>query len=148
MAVPNTRVRTSHALAIRVRGVTIGRIQSWTTNLGRSVEPIFELNPETSGEAVENVPGNVSGLTISVNRADLYGMKMEQAFGGKDLSMLSDQTNPFEVVEVWKNPDGSTEIYLYENCWFTAINRSMSASGNRIVIADGTIAYLRRRKIS
>jgi len=146
--IPNTKVRTGHAVAIRVRGVTIGFITSWAYNLNRDISAVYELNPQTSGEPVENVPGNVTNLTISVQRADLYISKMEEAFGGQDISMLSDQSIPFEVYEVWNNPDGTREMYVYTDCWFSRIGRRIESTGDRVVRADAEITYVRRVKVS
>lgn len=148
--IPNTtlRVRTSHSLAIRVNGKTIGLIQTLGYALTRTVTPIFELNPDTAGEPVDLVPGNVGTPELTVRRADLYTQKLEEVFGGVRLDMLSDQSNPFEVVEVWKNPDGTVETYVYEGCWFARISRTMQSTDNRIVFADATINYIRRRRVS
>lgn len=147
--IPNTltKVRTNLGLAIRVRGVTVGMIQTWTYTLSRGATHLYELNPDSGGEPVDVVPGNVTGQTITVRRVDLYVQKMEEAFGLLNLNTLADQSNPFEIVEVWKNPDGSTEMYIYEGCWFTRINRTNDAGGNRIVTAEGEIAYVRRRRV-
>lgn len=147
---PNTNlgIRTTHSLAIRARGKHIGLVQSFGYTLARGATHIYELNPDTSGEPVDIVPGNVTGLELSVARVDLMKDTMEQVFGGTDLSMLSDQNNPFEIVEVWKYPDGTSEIYIYEGCWFTRITRRGDATGDRVLRVEGTINYLRRRKIA
>ncbi len=146
MAMPNTKSRTSHGLAIRVNGITVGLIQSWNYGLTRDVTPVYELNPLTSGRPVDNVPGNVKGLTIDVSRVDLYNKTMEEAFGTTDLVMLSNQSNPFEVHEVWINPDGSTERFIYIGCWFSRIQRRVDVTGNRIVIAEGSLVYQDRKR--
>lgn len=146
MALPNTKTRTSHGLAIKVQGVTVGLIQSWNYSLTRDVTPVYELNPLTSGRPVDNVPGNIKGLTIDVTRVDLYNKTMEEAFGTSDLTMLSNQANPFEVHEVWQNPDGTSERYVYVECWFTRIQRRMDVTNNRIVTAEGTLTYKERKK--
>lgn len=147
---PNTllKIRTSHSLAIRVRGKTVGLVQAFGYSLGRTVTPIYELNPDTSGEVVDLVPGNITTPELTVTRVDLIRDTMEEVFGGVRLDMLSDQSNPFEVVEVWQYPDGTSEVYVYEGCWFSRINRRHDATGDRVVRVEGTINYVRRRKIS
>jgi hypothetical protein len=147
MPIPNTKTRTSHGLSIVARGVTIGLIQTWGVRLSRAVTHLFELNPTTSGNPVDLVPGNVGDLTLTVRRVDLHAKKMEEAFGGVKLDMLSDQNNPFELYETWKTPNGSVEKYVYTGCWFTAIGRTFDVTGNRVVIAEGTIAYLERKSV-
>ncbi len=146
MAIPNVKTRTSHSMAIRANGVTVGLIQTWNYDLTRDVTPVYELNPLTSGVPVDNVPGNEKGLTITISRVDLYSKKLEQAFGTPDLEMLTDQSNPFILHEVWINPDGTTDRWVYEGCWFSAIRRRIDVSGNRIVVAEGSIVYLKRRR--
>ena len=148
MSIPQTKTRTSHALAIKVNGSIVGLIQSFSYGLGRKVTPVFELNPETSGDPVDNVPGNVEGLTLSCERIDLFTSLMEEAFNGTDMNMLSDQTNPFQVYEIWNNPDGTTRMYLFSGCWFNKIDRKYDTTGDRIVHATGTMQYLRRDRIA
>lgn len=146
MSIPNTTTRTSHALAIRAGGVTVGQIQEWSPQQSRGVTPTYELNPATSGEVYENVPGNVSGLTLSVSRYDLFKKKMEQAWGPSfSIQMLTDQTNPLEITEKWSNPDGSTELLVYTGCWFTSLGRQHSATGDRIVMVRAQLVYQKVR---
>lgn len=145
---PNTIIRTSHAMALRANGITIGVIQSWNTTQSRGVTHIYEIDPRTSGEPIEAVPGNVGGLTISVNRFDTYTKRMEQAFGTPDFEMLSDQNNPFEVRETWRFPNGAIEARAYLGCWFTQIGRNYSATDARVVNVGGQLAYVRRVRIS
>jgi hypothetical protein len=146
MAIPKTTVRTSHAVAIRANGVTIGQIQTWNPQQTRGVVPTYELNSATTGEVYENVPGNISGLTIQVSRYDLYKKKMEQAWGTSfNIQMLTDQANPLEISEKWSNPDGSVELYVYTGCWFTNLGRSLTANGDRIVNVSASLMYERVR---
>jgi hypothetical protein len=135
----------SHALTIRANGQTIGLIQNFSP--APQVRPaayVYELNTATSGEPVERAPGNLSGLEVTVDRYDLYTLKMETAFGTADFSMLTDQTDKFQVREVWQNPDGSTESYIYLECIFTNLGRKFMATGDRIVMCNATLAYLKK----
>lgn len=148
---PTTAVRTSHAMTIRSGGITIGVIQSWGINMSRGVAHVYELNANTSGEPVEAVPGNVGGLTINVNRYDLYTRRMEQAFGGSavtDFEMLGDQSNPFEVRESWRFPNGTSEARVYVGCWFSSLGRTYQATGDRIVNVSAVLTFVRKYKAS
>ena len=109
MPIPITRVRTSHALTIRAAGVTVGLINSWGPTQSRTMTPIFEVGVDNSGNPVEYMPGNMSGMTIAVNRYDTYPRRMEEAFGTRDLSMLTRQSEPFDIFEIWKLPDKEAE---------------------------------------
>ena len=145
MVLPNTSTRTDHAVSIRVSGVTIGQIQDWTPQQSRTVTPAFELNAATSGEPYENVPGNLGGLTIGVNRYDLYTLKMEQVWGPSfDIQMLSQQSNPLTIQEKWLVPNGSPETWIYTGCWFTSLGRNHSAQGDRITKVNASLMYVKK----
>jgi hypothetical protein len=103
--VPITRVRTTHALTIKANGHTIGLINGWSPTQGRTATPVFEVGTDNSGNPTEIVPGNVSGLSVSINRFDAYVHRMEEAFGTPDLVMLTRQNQPFDIIEVWKIPN-------------------------------------------
>jgi hypothetical protein len=145
MTIPNTSTRTDHAISIRVGGNIIGHIQDWGPQQGRTITPVYELNSATSGEVIENVPGNVNGLTLSVTRYDLYKAKMEEVWGlGYNIQMLSDQTNPLTIQEKWINPLGAAEVWIYTGCWFSSLGRSHSANGDRITKVSAALAYVKK----
>lgn len=147
MPIPNTTTRTSHAIAIRCDGISVGMIQGWNPSQTRGVVSTYELNPVTSGEIYENVPGNIAGTTVNVTRYDLFNKKMEQAWGiGFDITMLTDQTQPLSIQEKWTNPDGSTELWVYSGCWFTSLGRTISATGDRIINVSAALMYQKKRK--
>jgi len=151
---PGTLVRTSHSLTIRVKGVTIGLINGWNPTQSRTITPIYQIatfdRGTRSGDPVEKVPGNVTGQTIGVQRYDIYTDRMETAFGTADLSMLSVQLDPFDVVEKWMfpqtdlRPQGGIEYVTYTGCWFSNIGRNFRSDGDRIVNVNGTLEYVRR----
>jgi hypothetical protein len=141
--IPQTLIRTSHAVTIIAGSQIVGQIQNWQPTQSRTITPAFELNMETSGRPTENVPGNLSGLTIQVSRYDLFKKKMEQVWGAKNkITMLSDQLNPFEVKEKWVDPDGTTGYTTYFGCWFSQLGRPVQADGSRIVVVSATLAYV------
>lgn len=144
---PETLTRTSHAITIKYNGQTVGLINSWAPNQQRTITPIYELNVETSGLPVENVPGNVTGLTIQVNRYDVWTERLEQVFGSQDLVMLANQKSPFQIEEYWTKPDNTLEVWRYEGCWFSNIGRSFKSDDNRVVLVNATLQYVYKRKI-
>lgn len=144
---PNTAVRTSHAMTIRARNITIGVIQNWGINMTRGVTHVYEINSATSGEPIEAVPGNVGGLTINVNRYDLFNRRMEQAFGTADFEMLGDQNNPFEVRETWRFPNNAVEARAYLGCWFSSVGRTYQATGDRIVNVQAQLTFVRKVRL-
>jgi len=153
MPVPNTTIRTSHAVSIRVGSTTIGQIQTWAPNQSRTITPGYQLASTLdgidSGEVTENVPGNITGLTIQVSRYDLFASKMEQVWGTSDsLWMLTKQSNKIEIEEKWSNPVGGGEKFTYFDCWFSQLGRNLQAQGDRIVMVNATLAYARVRKMS
>jgi hypothetical protein len=145
---PDTIARTSHSLSIVYNSQRIGLINQWSPQQSRDVSPIYELNVETSGLPLENIPGNVKGLQVSVNRYDIWVKRMEEVFGSTDLVMLSFQNAPFSVVEEWTNPNGSIEAYEYSGCWFTSLGRAFRSDDDRKVNVNATLVYVFKRKIS
>lgn len=145
---PTTIARTSHSLTILgPDGTAIGLIQNWGPNMSRAVTPIYELNADTSGRPVENIPGNLQGLTMNVTRFDIWNRRMEQVFGSVDLYMLSNQKAPFSVRERWVWSDNSIEIWEYAGCYFTSLGRTISATDQRTVLVNSNITYLFKRPI-
>lgn len=140
MAVPNTRVANQHVISIRFRGVTVGLIQQWAPKQTRDTTGIYELNSATSGRRVDIVPGNVSQLGIEVNRYDLFNQRMHEAFGFPASAIhLADHTNPFDVQEVWTLPNGAITGTVYKGCWFTNIGRTYQSTGDRVILANGSL---------
>jgi len=147
MGLPVTFTRTDHAITIRCNGVKVGRIQEWAPQQSRQATPVYELDADNGGAPVDNVPGNLGGLTMTVNRVDLYTVKMEQAWGpGFSITMLTDQTNPLDIQEKWTNPDGTTETWIYRGCWFTSLGRNHSATGDKITKVNASVAYLTKER--
>jgi hypothetical protein len=144
---PDTLVRTSHSLTIKVAGVTIGLINGWNPAQNRQITPVYEINSESSGLPLENIPGNVQNLTIAVQRYDIWPVRMEQAFGTVDLTMLSNQQTPFSVQEIWTSPSGSLEIWQYEGCWFENVGRAFRSDDTRIINVNATLRYVYRTKV-
>lgn len=146
MVTPNTSTATSHGISIRVDGRTIGMIQTWVPSQNRPATPVYELNSATSGGVLEQVPGNVGGLTITVTRYDLFKSRMEEVWGF-NMTMLSDQINPIEVREKFLHPDGTTEVDVYTGCWFTNIGKNYGAQGDRIINVNAALVYKNKVRI-
>lgn len=144
---PDTLVRSSHSLTIKVNGVTIGLINGWNPSQNRQITPVYEINSESSGLPLENIPGNVQNLTVAVQRYDIWPVRMEQAFGTVDLTMLSNQQTPFAVQEIWVSPQGALEIWQYEGCWFENVGRAFRSDDTRIVNVNATLRYVYRTKV-
>ncbi len=152
MPIPQTLIRSSHALSIKAGGHVVGMIQGWNPSQSRTITPAYEMKSDTSGKVQENVPGNESGLTIQVNRYDLFKSKMEEVWGDSSLAslrMIGNQLTPFSVTEIWKlpgnTPDESNE---YTGCWFSQLGRNMQATGDRIVQVNATLNYVSIKKTS
>lgn len=151
---PGTLVRSSHSLTIKVNGEIIGLINGWNPTISRTITPVYQIATfhinTRSGDPVEKVPGNITGQTIAVQRYDIYTKRMEIAFGTTDLMMLTQQLDPFEVIERWQYPDtqlrpgNGTEIISYGGCWFSNIGRNYRSDGDRIVNVNATLEYTKR----
>lgn len=145
---PSTSTRTSHALTIKVLGQTVGFINGWNPTQSRTVTPIYEVGVDNSGNPVEYMPGNITGLNISINRYDIYKTRMEEVFGTPDLVMLTRQSEPFDVHEIWRFPfdDQNTERFIYAGCWFTSLGRTIRSDDNRIINVNATLVYTKKMK--
>lgn len=167
MAAPNTKSITNHGMSLSATsgGVQalggsriVGAVNGWNPGQSLGVSEVFGFgqspgNPgQLYGVPYEKVPGNVGGMTISVNRYDLYTDLMEEAFGTATLDMLSKQINAFVAAENWQVPDangGVQETYKkeYQGVWFSNIGRSYSATGDRLSNVSGTLEYTYTRLI-
>jgi hypothetical protein len=145
---PDTLARTGHSITILFNGSAIGLINSWAPTQSRQVTPIYEINSETSGLPIENVPGNVQGLTMAVQRYDVWLSRMEKAFGSQDLYMLCNQKSAFSIQERWTAPSGAIECWQYEGCWFTQIGRNFRSDDTRLVNVNAALIYLYKSPIS
>lgn len=155
---PNTRTQTSHPLVILANGQPIGAINSWQPEQTMDVNPVHELGSFTGpfggvfGQPYEMVPGNITGMTIRVDRYDLYSAQMERAFGTADLEMLSNDpgdpnvTGLFTLRERWISPQARYAIQ-YEGCWFTNIGRTISSTDNRIINVNASLVYTAKTRI-
>jgi len=149
MGIPSTRTRTDHAMVIKAGDDIIGHIQDWTPAQSRTVTPVYDIDFNHTGEVRENVPGNIGGLTIGVNRYDLFLKRMEDIWGSKNsIVMLTDQKFAITVHELWrtvKNVETGatavTEGWLYDGVWFTSLGRTHSANGDRITKVNAAFAY-------
>ena len=158
---PNTRTQTSHPLVILANGVPIGAVQKWSPDQSMNAEHVYELGSFTGpfgatfGTPYEAVPGNTTGMTISVDRYDLWTSQMERAFGTTSLDMLSNDpgdpntTGLFTLRERWATPNNANRYAIqYEGCWFTKIGRTFSSTDNRIVNVSATIIYTCRTRVN
>ncbi len=163
--VPRTIVRTSHALSIKAAGVTVGMINGWNPQQSRGMAPIFEVDIVGSGNPKEIMPGNITNQVVSVSRYDTYPVRMEQVFGTTDLTMLTNQSEPFDVIERWRivtfdviepnigdleisNVQKNKEFYIYSGCWFNSLGRTLRSDDNRIVNVDASLNYTRKLNAS
>lgn len=162
---PNTLTATSHGIMIKAAGQVIGAIHSWQPAMNRTVTEMYCFGgsglagPGVSqasgpGEPFEKVPGNVSGMTIRVDRYDLFTRKMEVAFGTPDLTNLSSQSSSFAVTQILNRPgavpgvNSSPEVIEYQGCWFSEIGRTFQATDDRVIKTNATLHYTRKVKTS
>jgi len=147
---PHTLVKSSHGLQIKVNGRVIGSISRWTpAPIDRRFTQVYELNVLSSGHPIDNVPQNLGGYTITVTRADIWKEPFEKAFGGNiDLyEAIGRQDRPFEVYQYFYHPDGYVELIVWRGCWFSRVGRDYSSTGDRIVLVNAELTFLRRDRI-
>ena len=154
---PFTSTMTNHGLLIQVGGEAVGAITKWSPKQARQGTAVFEFGNTTvgggddtfadPGEPYEIVPGNISGTDITISRYDIYTKRFEKQFNTNNLMMLTRQDKSIRLLEYWTTPAGSIDFqYIYYGCWFTSIGREHSAESNRIVMANATVMFSRRRE--
>lgn len=158
---PNTRTQTSHSLVILANGVPIGAVNQWQPDQSLDVNPVHEFGSFTGpfggvfGQPYEMVPGNINGMTLRIQRYDIYTTQMERAFGTASLDMLSNDpgdpnvTGLFTLRERWAAPNAQNRYAIqYEGCWFTNIGRTLSTTDNRIVNVSAALVYTCRTRVA
>jgi hypothetical protein len=157
--VPFTTTVTSHGLLIKTGKEVVGCISKFGPSMSRTVTPVFEFGSQTTGtggdvsadagEPYENVPGNISGTQINIERYDIYTARFERAFGTNDLVMLTRQDKPIQLIEFLAGPadNNLTFTTVYYGVWFTSLGRDYSADGDRIVKVSAQAMYTRKRSV-
>jgi len=127
---PLTETASSHGVTIRTdKGIKIGRIQSWSIQMSRTVDAIYEVQLNARGDIGEAFGAPVLGDST-------------------DLANLTRQTKPFQIRELWKDPFGSLRGYGYFGCWFSNIGITIAANDDRIIKTRATIEFARRLKLA
>lgn len=158
---PNTRTQTSHPLVILANGIPIGAVNKWNPQQSIDVNPVHEFGSFTGpfgatyGAPYEMVPGNITNLTLSIDRYDIWTSQMERAFGTTSLDMLSNDagdpnvTGLFTLREKWATPNAQDQYAIqYEGCWFTSIGRTLSTTDNRIINVNATLVYTCKTRVN
>jgi len=151
---PLTQTASSHSISIKTdRGIKIGRIQSWSLNMTRTVDTIYEVSLTNQGEPIERVPQVQTTNSIAIERYELFTFHIGEAFGtpvvgaDTDLINLTLQAKPFHVREMWRDPFGDLRAYAYVGCWFSSLGRTIAANDDRIIKARATLEFTRRIRI-
>ncbi len=158
---PLTQTASSHSISIRNQlGLRIGRIQSWSPQMARAVETVWEVNKNAKGEPVERV-GQIQGTnTIGIERYEMYTFHTGEAFAtpvidddnsnnmgnaiGNDLVTLVDQIKPFHIREIWRDPFGSIRAYAYVGCVWADMGITIAATDDRIIKTRATLEFTRK----
>jgi hypothetical protein len=94
----------AHAITLRSQSRTIGAVHTFAPSLRRTVDAEYEVEANSTGMPVDLVPQLVDGREIRLSRYDLYPLIMEEVFGAFELVLLTDQTRPFTLREIWRGP--------------------------------------------
>lgn len=156
--------KTFHGIAIQTRdGNIVGRIQGWNPTVGsREGVHIYELNVQSYGRPIDYVPGKESARQITCTRVETWGEEIETIFGqsidsgsapvglgatnpATEWRDLCDQTQPFEIREVWQRGTNRYRIWTYRGCWFNELSHDeYSAEGDPTVRTSVTVNYVVR----
>lgn len=152
---PLSQTATSHAISLRTwRGIKIGRIQSWAPSLARTVDSLYEVQRNNTGEPIERVPQIQTTNTIAIERYELFSAHIGEAFDtpisgdNTDLYTLILQTKPLNVREVWRDPFGNIRAYMYVGCWFSDLGITIASNDDRIIKSRATLQFTRKMKLA
>lgn len=143
-----TETRTSHSVTIRSGGRFIGAINKWNHEQSKKVHEQYFVSATPSGEPQEIIPLNTDSRKISIERYELYRRPFEDRFGDFDLIRLSNQRNPFSIMEKLVDPNNRSKVIGYSRCYFTKVGYRYSSEGDMVVMMDAEIVYGDRFYIS
>jgi len=151
---PFTQTASSHSIVIKTGdGKKIGRIQSWNPTVSRTIDSIYEVHADATGEPIECIPQIQTTNTIAVNRYELYSAHIGEAFGVKtglsndDLYTLILQKNPINIREIWRDPYGGLRAYVYAGCYFNSLGQTIAATDDRILKVNASLTFTRKLRM-
>ena len=139
--------KNTHWVLIRANGKTVGRIQSFAPRQTRETTRVFELNRFSTGKGVDIVPGVVATDELTVEGFELWVKSFEEAIGASDrpIEHLADQYAPFDIQEVWYQPDGSVKTRTYYGCFLREANPDpLRGDGDKVYKKTAVIEVLGR----
>ena len=144
-------IQTYSGFSIQIDGVTIGRITEWTPHqMDRQVNIVKELNAKTFGQPVDAVPSGAENFNLTFARAEVWGEEVEKAFGEDDIYLLlTNQTRPFSIDEVYMKGRTLYRRYRYLGCWFTSKNvDQFSATGDNQIKISGELVFVNKIRLN
>lgn len=149
-AVPDTRVRLTHALTLKIGTRVIGAVHKLAPTMRRAVDREPEVDVNGVGLYAAIIPQMMDG-DVRLSRYDLYLSLLEDVVGTREIVVLTDQSVGLILRETWRGPagvgGGGVRMYDYLDCYFTDLGRSLDASGDRVSGVDATLAFRTRRRI-
>lgn len=153
--VPTTQIVSNHGLLIFAGTKFIGVVAAWSHTHNQTVTPAYVFGDQVvgindvkpaRGEPVENMPGNATGMSINIERYDIYTERFEDAFGTKRLDMLTMQNSPLTFKEVIKGPGQRFDLIgQFYGVHFTSLGYQHRADDTRQVRVQASAAFTRRR---
>lgn len=121
-----TRTALSTQILIMVNNEPVGAIQSFKENQKRSTSRIAEVGTDGT---LEIVPDSIASFDLSVDRIVYDGLSVTESFS-RGFRNVQSQRIPFDIVVIdqYTGTDDDAVITTYENCWFTSISKTYSAS--------------------
>lgn len=153
---PKTTTITNHGMLISVAGGAVGCITNFSDSQSKTLTPVFEFGslttgagddiPADPGEPFEIIPGNIGSTELNIRRYDIYTKRFEQSFGTNDLTMLTRQNSGIRFNQYIASPEGDLDFtYIYYGAHFSRLGREHDSASNRIVMANASATYTRKR---
>lgn len=128
----------------------IGKIQSFQRDAAtRTITQKWELNKDTYGRPVDQVPGKADGYSMSLERIEIWEQEFEIAMGFPFVfADLMDQRWAFDLYEYRYRGNELYRLWKYPQCWINSLSDGQpSADGDGIYQASATLQYLPRIRI-
>lgn len=123
--IPSTNSVVSYAYTIKANGVTIGTLQSLSSNGNRALERVREVM-NTLEDTFEIVPGR-SEFSITIDRIETYNKNVIAALGanvfGESIAQIRD---PITIVEQITGPNGESRQIIYDRCWIKSWSKNVA----------------------
>lgn len=141
---PGVNSKKSFAIRLVMNGQSIGGIQELRITQNREITRVRHLNINDAGKVIDMAPGLVTG-SLTATRVAINTYLLDTLFPDIDAATnLENLPKGFDI-EVYEkqfdeDPVGNL-INSFTNCWISSVSRSISVTGNILIVENANIEY-------